>query len=384
MLECQRHLFDVPREIAYFNCASFSPFLRTVAEAGHGAVDRRVRTWDINSTELADGADRVRALFARLINAEADAIAVTPATSYGVAVAAANLDLAVGQNIVVLQDQFPSNYYIWVEKAARAGAEMRVVPRAENGDWMPGVLDAIGEDTAIAALPGCHWMDGSLLDLEAIGIRCREVGAAFVIDATQSAGAMPIDVKEVRPDFLFAAGYKWLMCPYALSFLYVAPERQAGRPLEANTFDHAGTDGGQTWQGGTLQYPSQWSPGARRFDMGERANFTLMPMAAAGLGQILEWGIGDINRTIGALTDTICDGAAQLGFAVPPPAARSGHLTGLRFPDGAPMGVQDRLEAKGIHISMRGDTVRVSPHLWVKQADIDRLLEALAEEMPSA
>ncbi|MBT4169451.1 MAG: aminotransferase, partial [Rhodospirillaceae bacterium] len=62
MLECQRHLFDVPREIAYFNCAAFSPFLLSVAEAGHGAVQRRVHTWEINSTELADGADRARAL----------------------------------------------------------------------------------------------------------------------------------------------------------------------------------------------------------------------------------------------------------------------------------------------------------------------------------
>ena len=109
----------------------------------------------------------------------------------------------------------------------------------------------------------------------------------------------------------------------------------------------------------------------------------LMPMAAAALDQILEWGADDINRSVAALTDAVCDGAAALGFAVPPPAARSGHLTGLRFPDGAPAGVQDKLAARGVHIAMRGDTIRVSPNLWVNQADIDRLLAALAEVAPA-
>ncbi|MBT6983123.1 MAG: aminotransferase class V-fold PLP-dependent enzyme, partial [Rhodospirillaceae bacterium] len=156
MLECQRHMFDVPREIAYFNCAAFTPFLLSVAEAGRAAVERRVHTWKINSTELPEGANQARAVFGRLINAEQDAIAVIPATSYGMAVAAANLDLGADQNIVVVEDQFPSNYYIWVEKAAAAGAVMNVVPRPDNGDWTPGVLAAIGPDTAIVTLPPCH------------------------------------------------------------------------------------------------------------------------------------------------------------------------------------------------------------------------------------
>lgn len=227
MLACQRHLFDVPRDIAYFNCAAFSPYLLSVAEAGRAAVARRVHTWEINAAELADGADQARALFGRLINADPDAIAVVPVTSYGIAVAAANLEAAAGQNIVVLQDQFPSNYYVWVEKAAQAGASVRVVPRPANGDWTPAVLDAIDADTAIAALPACHWMDGSMVELEAVGVRCREVGAAFVIDATQSAGAQRLDIEKIRPDFLACSAYKWLLSPYTLAFLYAAPPRRA-------------------------------------------------------------------------------------------------------------------------------------------------------------
>jgi selenocysteine lyase/cysteine desulfurase len=384
MIPCQRDLFEIPDTVAYFNCAYIAPNLKSVRAAGEAGVARKSTPWTIHYKDFHDEVETVRGQFACLIGAESDDVAVIPAVSYGAASAAANIAVEPGMRIVFLENQHPSNVFPWREMCEHRGAEAVIVAKPEDDDWTPKVLAAIDERTAIVALPHCHWCDGTVVDLAAVGQHCRAVGAALVVDATQSAGAMPIDVKEVRPDFMFAAGYKWLMCPYALSFLYVAPERQAGRPLESNTFDYTGTEGGQTWQGGTLQYPTQWSPGARRFDMGERANFTLMPMAAAGLGQILKWGVGDINRTVGALTDTICAGAAQLGFAVPPPAARSGHLTGLRFPDGAPMGVQDRLEAKGVHISIRGDTVRVSPHLWVNQTDVDRLLAALAEEMPNA
>ncbi len=375
MLECQRHLFDVPREIAYFNCAAFSPFLLSVAEAGQKAVARRVHTWDIHAAELADGADRTRALFARLINAERDAIAVTPATSYGIAVAAANLDLAPGQTIVVLQDQFPSNYYIWVEKAAQAGATMRVVPRPENGDWTPGVLDAIREDTAIAALPGCHWMDGSLLDLPAVGGRCREVGAAFVIDATQSAGAQRLDVEEIQPDFLTCSAYKWLLSPYTLAFLYAAPHRRGGQPLELHSGNHDPSQLHGTYSAALRQ-------SAARYDMGERTNLTLLPMACAAMEQLLAWGVGEIEDSLGLLTDRIADEAAQRGYAHPARKYRARHFIGITPPGGVPAGLVESLAAEHVYVAPRGPSIRISPHLHNDEADIECLFAALDRQLP--
>ncbi len=375
MPECQRHLFDVPRGIAYFNCAAFSPYLLTVAEAGRAAVARRVHTWEINSAELAGGADQARALFARLINAEADAIAVTPATSYGIAVAAANLELAAGQNIVVLQDQFPSNYYIWVEKAARAGATVRVVPRPGNGDWTPGVLDAIGEDTAIAALPGCHWMDASLLELQAVGTRCRDVGAAFVIDATQSVGAQRLDVEKIQPDFLACSAYKWLLSPYSLAFLYAAPHRRRGQPLELHSGNH---DPGR--QHGT--YSAALRPNAARYDMGERTNLTLLPMACAAMEQLLAWGVGEIEDSLGVLTDKIANEAAQRGYAHPQREHRARHFIGVIPPGGVPAGLVASLAADNVYVAPRGPSIRISPHLHNDAADIEHLFAALDRHVP--
>ena len=376
MPECQRHLFDVPRNIAYFNCAAFSPYLLSVAEAGRRAVARRVHTWEIDAAELAAGADQARALFGRLINAEQDAIAVTPATSYGIAVAAANLDLAAGQDIVVLQDQFPSNYYVWVEKAAWAGATMRVVPRPDNGDWTPRVLDAIAEDTAIAALPGCHWMDASLLDLEAVGVRCREMGAAFVIDATQSVGAQRLDVEKLQPDYLACSAYKWLLSPYSLAFLYAAPGRREGRPLELHNGNH---DPAQ--QQGT--YSAALRRDAARYDMGERTNLTLLPMACAAMEQLLAWGVGEIEDSLGILTDKIADEAGQRGYAHPPREHRARHFIGVTPPGGVPAGLVASLATDNVFVAPRGPSIRISPHLHNDAADIDRLFAALDRHVPA-
>ena len=167
------------------------------------------------------------------------------------------------------------------------------------------MLDAIDDRAAIVALPQCHWTDGTLVDLVKVGARCRDAGAALVLDLTQSAGALPFDVGAVGPDFLVAAGSKWLLCPYALGFLYVAPHRQDGRPLEASVFHREGTEKGRIWRRGVLHHREGWQPGARRFDMGERANIALMPMATTALRQILDWGSADINRSIALFNDSI-------------------------------------------------------------------------------
>jgi selenocysteine lyase/cysteine desulfurase len=275
----------------------------------------------------------------------------------------------------VLQDQFPSNYYVWVEKAARAGATVQVVPRPGNGNWTPGVLEAISEATAIAALPGCHWMDGSLLDLESVGVRCREVGAAFVIDATQSVGAARLDVEKLQPDFLACSAYKWLLSPYSLAFLYAAPHRRGGRPLEFHGGNH---DPNQ--QHGT--YSAALRQTAARYDMGERTNLTLLPMACAAMEQLLAWGVGEIEDSLGSLTDKVADEAAQRGYTHPPREHRTRHFIGITPPGGVPDDLIALLAADNVYVAPRGPSIRISPHLHNDEADIARLFAALDRHVP--
>jgi selenocysteine lyase/cysteine desulfurase len=216
VLPSQRALFDIPDGITYLNCASMSPQLTSVTDAGIDAVRAKASPWTLTASDWFTGAEELRGLFARIVNATSDDVAIVPAASYGMAVAAANLPVRDGQSIIVIDREFPSNVYVWHELARARGATLRTVTREAGATWTDAVLAAIDDPVAIVATPNCHWTDGSLIDLLRIAPAARAVGAALVVDASQSLGAHPLDVRVVQPDFLVAVGYKWLMGPYGL------------------------------------------------------------------------------------------------------------------------------------------------------------------------
>jgi selenocysteine lyase/cysteine desulfurase len=374
ILPCQRHLFDIPDEIAYLNCAYMSPLLNAARDAGQAAVARKSQPWRITARDFFEESETARRLFAELIGADAEGVALIPAASYGVSLAAANLPIRAGQRIVVLDNQFPSNVYPWRELAARSSAEVVTIPRPADFDWTSAILPQIDERTAIVALPQCHWTDGSLVDLARVGEHARAVGAALVVDATQSLGAYPFDVQHVRPDFLIAAAYKWLLGPYSVGFLYAAPARREGRPLEHNWI---GREGSEDFAG-LVSYRDAFQPGARRYDVGERSNFALLPIAIVALRQLLAWRVAEIAATLGELTSAIEARARDAGLQPAPAAHRVSHIIGLRSSSPLPADLPARLAAANVYVSMRGQSIRVSPHLYNTAEDVERLFAALA------
>ncbi|MDX1540713.1 MAG: aminotransferase, partial [Geminicoccaceae bacterium] len=124
LIPSQRHLFDLPREVAYLNCAYMSPLLKRTVEAGQRAAARKARPWEITPEDFFTDSERARQLFAELAGCAADDVAIVPAASYGLAVAAQNLELRPGARVLVLGEQFPSNVYVWQAAAAQAGAEV--------------------------------------------------------------------------------------------------------------------------------------------------------------------------------------------------------------------------------------------------------------------
>lgn len=233
LIENARDLFEIPQDVTYLNCANMAPQLKSATEAGFSAVRAKESPWKLTAPEWFSGAETLRGLAARLLDVETDGIALVPGVSYGIAVAAQNLPVSPTQTIVLLDQEFPSNVYTWRELARKTGCRIRTVRLSSNTSWTEVLQDAIDGTTAIVAVPQCHWTDGSKLNIERIGERAREVGAALVIDASQSLGACPLDLARVQPDFLVAVGYKWLLGPYGLGYLYVAPKwRECGIPLE--------------------------------------------------------------------------------------------------------------------------------------------------------
>ena len=207
-----------------------------------------------------------------------------------------------------------------------------------------------------------------------MGARCREVGAALVVDGTQSLGAMPFSVAAVQPDFLITTAHKWLLGPYSFGFCYVAPRWQAdGVPLEENWLNREGSQDFAR----LVDYRDAYQPGARRFDCGEASNFILAPVAAEALRQIIEWGVAAIAATLSSRTDEIAERARAMGFITAPAAFRAPHLIGLQLPAPPPPDLPSRLAQEGVYVSVRGSAVRVAPHLYNTTQDIDRLFRAL-------
>jgi selenocysteine lyase/cysteine desulfurase len=369
----QRDLFEIPEDIVYLNCAFMAPQLRPAREVGERAVSRKSRPWEITPDVFFEDAEEIRALFSRLVGGDADGVAIIPSVSYGISVAAANVDVREGEKIVILEDQFPSNVYAWGELAERSGARLVTLPRPEDFDWTRALLEEIDSGTAVVAVPNCHWTDGSLVDLARVGERVREAGAALVVDAIQSLGAHPFDVSEVRPDFLVAASYKWLLGPYGVGFMYVGEEYREGKPIEHNWINRRGS---QDFSG-LVAYQDAFQPGARRYDVGERSNFALLPMAAEALRQLLDWGVENVSETIGTLTDLIEEKAGEHGLVTIPKERRARHMIGLMLGPDAPDDLPTRLTTHNIYVSVRGPSVRVSPHLYNTELDVYRLFDVL-------
>jgi selenocysteine lyase/cysteine desulfurase len=378
VLGSQRALFEIPDDVTYLNCASMSPQLRTVTAAGIDAVRAKASPWTLRADDWFVHAEPLRALVARVSGADAASVAIIPSVSYGLAIAAANVRVAAGQSIVVLDREFPSGTYTWRELARRTGARIVTVAREAGQSWTDALIAALDENVALVAAPACHWTDGSIVDLERLAPAVRAVGAALVIDASQAAGAHPIDVATIQPDFLCSVGYKWLLGPYSLGYLYAAPKyHERGVPLEQTWMSRLGAEDFTS----LVDYVEELRPGARRFDMGEFSQFTLLPMSVAALTQVLEWGVPQIAAAVGRLTSRIATEAEALGCTVPAEQERIGHIIGVHLPRGLPSGFIERLAEARVYVSVRGDSLRVAPHLYNDDRDIDRFSAVLRKAL---
>lgn len=377
IIPSQRHRFAIPDGIHYLNCGYMSPLSHAVLDAIKAGAERKTTPWLYKPQDFFAVSEAFRTRAARLCGVAADNIAIVPSASYGLAIAARNLPLAKGQKIVVLAEQFPSNIYVWRERAQETGSTIVAVHRDPEAAWTDAVLDAIGPDTAIVAVPHCHWADGRIVDLVRVGQRCREHGAALVLDLTQSLGAMPIDFDAVQPDFAVAACYKWLMAPYGTGLLYVDPRHHQAQPIEQNWINRAGSEDFAR----LVDYRDDYQPGARRFDMGEKANPPLLDGAGAGIDFLLEFGVDAIAETLAVHSGKIAEAAGKLGLEAAPFGIRAPHFLSLGFPAGVPQGLADALAGRQVYVSLRGQSLRVTPHLYNNDADFEALLAGLSDTL---
>ena len=374
MLPSQRALFDIPRHVCFLNAASWSPLPIATQEAGRAGVARKGRPWLIDARFPAEQHERARRAAARLINADADDVALISSVSYGVAAAAKLLPVPAGSRVLVLANDHSSAVLEWMTRASVERFTVDVVAQPDDGDWTVAVLAAIerprAPPLALASISSVHWSDGGLLDIDRVAAALRKQGAALLVDATHAVGVIKIDVRSLDPDVLVFPTYKWLLGPYGRAFLYVAKRRQDGVPLEQTSYGRRGISSERATYFADVEFVA----GARRFDMGERDHFISLEMASIGMELVAQWGCDAVQERLRALTGQLSDGLRNSGVIVPDASMRAPHILSLRFPAGMPDQLIERLAAEQVYVAPRIGRMRISPHVYNDEDDIDRFV----------
>ncbi len=376
MLPSQRALFDIPSDVCFFNAASYSPLPLATLEAGRKAVARKGRPWLIDNAFAGEQYERTRKAAAGLINADPQDVALTPSVGYGVAAAAKILPVPSGARVFVLENDHSSAVLEWTTRAVAGGFTVEPVRRPGNGDWTDALLAAIertgAAPIAIASISSVHWSDGGAVDLDAVAPALRARGAALFIDATHSAGVLALDVRTLDPDFVAFPTYKWLLGPYGRAFLYIARRHQDGIPLEQTSYGRRAVRAEQDVYFTDTSYVGD----ARRFDMGERDHFISMEMASIGMEMMAQWGTHAIVERLAMLTSRLADGLRGSTVHITDSRVRAPHILSLGFRGGMPPGLIEKLAAENIHVAPRIGRMRISPHVYNDEGDVDRFIAA--------
>jgi selenocysteine lyase/cysteine desulfurase len=379
MLRNQKHLFQLPDDISYLNCAYISPLPRLVEEEGIRGMIRKRNPALIKPEHYFNDAEVIRKNLGKLINAAPQQIAITPSASYGLKTVVNNLPVTNGKHAITVSAEFPSGYYTISNWCKQNNKELKIIPPPANlinrgKKWNEQILDSINNDTAVVLMSSIHWADGTKFDLQKIGERCKEVNALFVVDGTQSVGALPIDVKSCHIDALVCAAYKWLLAPYSMGFAYFSEYFNDGIPLEDTWMNKTNAENFSALS----SYVDDYRPGAARYNAGEFSNFILLPMFNKALEQIIEWDVNAIQQYCGNLITPLIQLLKEKDFWIEDENYRTNHLFGLLLPQTIDSTyLLEKLQERKIYVSLRGDSIRVSPHVYNTHEDIEALIEVL-------
>lgn len=380
MLESQRHQFEMPREVCYLNAAAWSPLPIAALEAGHAGVARKGRPWLVPSDLQAVQHERARRAAAALINAEPADVALISSISYGVAIAGKILDIPQGSRVLVLEEDHASPVLEWLTRAPEQGFSVETVRRPGDGDWTAALLEAIaapGAPIALASISSVHWSDGGLVDLGAVALALKAKGAMLLVDATHHAGVIALDVKALDPDVLIFPTYKWTLGPYGRAFAYIARRHQGGLPLEQTGFGRMGI----STETSPYMQDLRYRPDAGRFDMGERDHLITLEMAAIGMEYLAGLGIGRVTARLQALTEGLAARLAGLPVGFREARVRAPNVLCLEFPGGMPKDLIARLAAEHVYAAPRVGRLRISPHVYNDEADLDRFAAVLGRAL---
>ncbi|WP_397362955.1 aminotransferase class V-fold PLP-dependent enzyme [Olleya sp. R77988] len=381
-LQHQKHLFDIPYDITYLNIAAQSPSFKTMHNAGLEGLMQKKRPYLITTSDYFEPVKELKSLFAKLIEVDDyNRIALIPSVSYGIATVANNITLKSTDEILVIEEQFPSNYYSWKKLADKYNATLKIVKaptssKNKSEQLNAAIIEAINNNTALIAMGNIHWSNGTLFNLKAIRQKTKQHDALLIIDGSQSIGALPFSVKEIKPDAVICAGYKWLFGPYGCAYAYFGDYFDNGNPIEENWKNRYNSEN----MSGLTAYQDNYKPLANRYNAGESSSFIHVKMQIEGLKQVLKWtpkAIQDYCKTI--TTEAVKDLEA-LGFQIEHPNHRTHHLFGIKLPEGVnTKTIKEALAKQHVYVSFRGNFIRLSCHVFNTATDFKTLTNCLSK-----
>jgi len=376
--EDRHSAFALPQAVVDLDGASKGARLARVQTATHAAVDAGATPWRLPHAAWMQRIEQTRRRAAALLfGGDVDGVAMVPSAAYGLATAARNLPLRRGDAVLVLEGQFPSNLMAWQQRCAEVGAQVVAAAASLDQPLTDAVLALLARTprVAVVSLPHCYWHDGRLLDLDRIAPAVHAAGAALVLDLSQSAGVLPVDLARWQPDFVVSVGYKWLLGPMGLSWLWASPRwRAEGVPIEHHWLAR---DAGEAWTF-PIAAPPPFMPGARRFDAGGIGDPIRLTMSAGGLAQLQHWGLARVAAALGEVTTALDTALDARGLSTWKTPGHAPHISGLRVPAARMEAVAAAFAARQIICSRRDGCLRLAPSLAVRPEQMQRVVEIAA------
>lgn len=380
-MQPQKHLFSIPEDITYLNTAAQSPLFKAVEEAGFEGILQKSKPYKITISDYFDPVVELKKLFAQLVDVDDfNRIAMIPSASYGLSSVANNIRLKSDDEILIIEEQFPSNVYVWQKLADKYSATIKTVESSKSDSNIPkqlneNILAAINDNTAVIALGHIHWSNGNLFNLKAISKKAKQHNALLIIDGSQSVGALPFSVKEIQPDALICAGYKWLFGPYGCGYGYFGSYFDNGKPIEENWSNRLDSEDFK----GLTNYEPEYKPLANRYSVGEHGNFIYVKMQIEALKQIIKWTPKAIQEYCKSISKDAVLELQKLGCFIENANYRTNHLFGIKLPDNLNIKIfKAELQKQKIFLSFRGNYIRISCHLFNTKEDFKKLVSCIS------
>jgi selenocysteine lyase/cysteine desulfurase len=356
---------------AYLDHAAVAPITRSAATAMRRWLEQAVAEGDTVWPDWSRQVFETRRLAAELIGAELDEIALVPNTTAGINIVAEGLDWRAGDNVVTLDDEFPSNLYPWMHLAGR-GVETRLAPTHDGRVDYKELDDRCDGRTRVITVSWVGYANGCRRNLAAIGEVAARHGALLFVDAIQGLGAFPLNVRDAPIDFLAADGHKWLLGPEGAGLAYIRRDRL---PLLRAT----GVGWNSVVQGSDFSHIDlKLRPNAARYEGGSQNMGGMIGMGAS-VALLLSLGIENVAATVLDITDHACAELAKIGARVVSPRdgdERSG-IVSFELPGVDVAAVRRRCLERGVALAYRAGRVRISPHAYNDEADIATFIKAL-------